>query len=73
LQKLAGEGAVAATADDESAWHGWDIESDSSDGSESGTWIDVDDAGSVAISGDESSDTEDSLTRTSTLATTKVC
>lgn len=64
---------MSTSCDDESAWHEWDVESDSLDGSEDGTWIDVDDnAESLNISDDEPTHVEDSPTRTSTLATTKV-
>jgi protein SDA1 len=72
LHKLGTEGT---TGDDESAWHGWEVESDSSDGSENETWIDVDDdAECLDISDveDEPGHVEDTLIRISTLATTKV-
>lgn len=67
---------MSTTGDDESAWDGWDIESDSSDGSESETWIDVnDDAEYINISDveDEPTHARDNPIRVSTLATTKVC
>lgn len=72
--------------EDESAWQGWDVDSDSSDESESEGWIDVDD-NNDALNISDSEDEGDKLpsaapkndeaptasTRISTLATTKVC
>lgn len=75
LQKLRAEDAVGLTGDDGSAWHGWDIQYDSSDGSENETWIDVDDDSecfSISDMEDESSHVNDITGRISTLATTKV-
>ena len=75
LQKLGAEDAVGLTGDDDSAWHGWDIQYDSSDGSENETWIDVDDGAeclSISDMEDESSHMNDTTGRISTLATTKV-
>ncbi|KAF8236467.1 protein required for actin cytoskeleton organization and cell cycle progression [Tricholoma matsutake] len=75
LQKVGAEGAAGTTGDDESAWHGWDVDSDSSDGSESGTWMDVDDDTeclSISDVEDGPGHVEDPPIRTSTLATTKI-
>src|SRR6266702_1001508 len=74
--------------EDEKAWDGWELESESSDDtSDSGGWIDVESDGgdhlSVSDSEDEDKKSNGKLpenegpsteaNRTSTLATTKVC
>jgi protein SDA1 len=69
------ENAVSTTSDDESAWQGWEIESDSSEGSESETWIEVDDNDeclNISDAETEPGHVEDTPVRVSTLATTKV-
>lgn len=87
LQRLRDEDGIIMNEDDEdeAAWQGWDVESDSSDGSESEGWIDVednDDTLNISDSEDEgdklatgaqnADDDPTSSTRISTLATTKV-
>jgi protein SDA1 len=73
--------------DDENAWEGWELESESSDhSSDSGGWIDVESDGDhLNISDSEDEDKKNigkpaaneapptETNRTSTLATTKVC
>ena len=74
--------------DDENAWEGWELESESSDdSSDAGGWIDVESDGGdhLSISDSEDEDKKDNskpteneassteANRTSTLATTKVC
>ncbi|KAF7338568.1 Protein SDA1 [Mycena venus] len=82
LQKLRDEENVVMEEDDETAWNGWDVDSESSD-SDSDGWIDVpDDDDNLHISDSEDEDkpkeketapdTEDPTTRISTLATTKI-
>ncbi|RDB21213.1 Protein sda1 [Hypsizygus marmoreus] len=79
LQKLREEDDVEmGDEDDEAAWEGWDLDSDSSD-DESEGWLDVpDDDGDLNISDSEDEaekekgQQEISKTRVSTLATTKI-
>lgn len=85
LQKLRDEEGIEKDAgeDNEDAWRGWDIESDSSaDSSESDGWIDVDDGqdDDINISDDEeegdasiatSTEVPHSERRVSSLATSK--
>jgi protein SDA1 len=74
--------------DDEEAWEGWEVESESSDdSSDSGGWIEVESDGGDHLnisdsdgegekSGEKLQENDGSATdanRTSTLATTKVC
>ncbi|KAJ7771870.1 SDA1-domain-containing protein [Mycena metata] len=84
LQKLRDEENVVMDEDDEAAWDGWDVDSDSSDSEPEG-WIDVeDDNDDLHISDSEDEDKDkpkeppsnadavDPATRISTLATTKI-
>jgi protein SDA1 len=88
LRTTRGEDEASGDGEDEDgAWEGWEIGSESSDdSSDSGGWIDVDDGGDhldVSDSDDEDGKDGDELrkddgsaddvNRTSTLATTKVC
>jgi hypothetical protein len=86
LQKLRDEDGIMMNDDDddEAAWQGWDIESDSSDESESEGWIDVED-NNETLNISDSEDEGDKVkgaqdggevpvrsSRISSLATTKV-
>ncbi|GLB35212.1 putative protein required for actin cytoskeleton organization and cell cycle progression [Lyophyllum shimeji] len=79
LQKLRDEeGVVLADGDDDAAWEGWDVESDSSDDDSDEGWHDVsDDGGDIEISDSEdeaekATSQPDAPPRVSTLATTKI-
>ncbi|KAL0947247.1 hypothetical protein HGRIS_013368 [Hohenbuehelia grisea] len=88
LKALRAEDGVDLDAegeDDEAAWEGWDVESDSSSDSEAEDWINVDDDDddlNISDSEDEKEKKEpddaekteepDAATRLSTLATTKI-
>lgn len=86
LKKLREEEAGEVDgADDEAAWDGWDIETDSESDSQSEGWMDVDsDDGDLQLSDSEDEEAvknessaeqqgREDTERTSTLATTKVC
>ncbi|TFK42834.1 protein required for actin cytoskeleton organization and cell cycle progression [Crucibulum laeve] len=87
LQKLREEDGVEADEDDEAAWNGWDVGSDSEDDdSESEGWINVDDDDNNLVISDSEDESDDKMTgtsaataesavietRISTLATTKI-
>ncbi|KAJ7929376.1 SDA1-domain-containing protein [Mycena leptocephala] len=82
LQKLRDEENVVLEEDDEAAWEGWDVDSESSD-SDSEGWMDVEENNEdlhISDSEDEDkpkepppdADAPDPATRISTLATTKI-
>ena len=84
LEKLRGEGNEEER-DNEAAWQGWELESDSSEDSDSEGWmnVDSDSEGNLEISDSEDEkemfmkdgeqEPDHTSDRISTLATTKVC
>ncbi|KAG6861893.1 hypothetical protein C0995_010599 [Termitomyces sp. Mi166 len=79
LQKLCdAEGVVLGDEEDEGAWDGWDVESDSSDSDSDDEWINVsDDNNDIVISdsedeGEKARPKPEAPRRISTLATTKI-
>lgn len=81
LEKLKDANAEGVAEDDEAAWEGWDVDSDSSSDDESEGWLDVPDDDDDLMISDSDDEAEkapkppnatETTDRISTLATTKV-
>lgn len=79
MRQLREEDGVESDGDNESKWEGWDIETDSSESSDDGAWIDVDSDKDIVVSDSDDEDGKEEKEpqasqppRQSILATTKV-